>query len=83
FFRKVRGETHHVMRYEKYPKLIAIGVLPKSNQESESTFKKLASRNAINYASPKNATGIIYDGQSQDDIKEIVKGLLNEVGVRA
>lgn len=83
FFRKVRGETHHVMRYEKYPKLIAVGALPKSNQKSESTFKKLASRNAINYASPKNATGIIYDGQSQDDIKKIVKGLLNEVGVRA
>ncbi|MCK5309215.1 MAG: flavodoxin family protein, partial [Thermoplasmata archaeon] len=29
FFRKVNGETHHVMRYEKYPKLLVIGSLPK------------------------------------------------------
>lgn len=81
FFKNVDGETHHVMRYEIYPKLLVIGSLPKQEQEIESTFKKLASRNAINYASPKNATSIVYDNHSQDEIKKIVKGLLDEMEV--
>ena len=83
FFRKVNGETHHVMRYEKYPKLLVIGSLPKQNKGNESTFKKLASRNAINYVSPNNVTGIVYDNCPQDEIKKSVKELLNEVGVKA
>jgi len=83
FFKKVHGETHHVMRYNKYPKFVAIGALPKPDQESEMTFKELVSRNAINYSSPKKAAGILYANQSENEIKSIIENLLNKVEVKA
>ena len=83
FFKRVHGETHHVMRYEKYPKLVAIGALPKPDQESEALFKQLLTRNAINYSSPKKAAGILYANQSENEIRSIIEKLLNKVGVKA
>jgi multimeric flavodoxin WrbA len=34
FFKKIDGEIHHAPRYDKYPTLVAIGVLPNSDKES-------------------------------------------------
>ena len=83
FFKKVHRETHHVMRYEKYPKLVAIGALPKPDQECEALFKQLLTRNAINYSSPKKAAGILYADLSENEIKSIIEKLLNKVEVKA
>jgi len=71
------------MRYEKHPKLVAIGTLPKPDMECEALFKQLLTRNAINYSSPKKAAGILYANLSENEIKSIIKKLLNKVEVEA
>lgn len=83
FFRKVDGEVHHVMRYKKYPKLVAIGSLPNPDEASEKTFKELVFRNAINYASPKQAVGIVYSDLSSEEVQKAIMGALSEVEVSA
>jgi len=48
FFAKIYGEIHHGKRYDKYPNLVAFGVLSNPDEESENTFATLVARNAIN-----------------------------------
>lgn len=45
---KIEGEVHHKPRYERYPRLMGVGVLPQPDEESERIFTTLVSRNAIN-----------------------------------
>lgn len=52
FFQKVQGEIHHTKRYEKYPSLIAIGIMDKPDTEKEEVFETLLHRNAINMWNP-------------------------------
>ena len=81
FFRQVQGETHHVMRYEKYPNLLIIGSLPEKDEESEKTISELVNRNSINYDCQKHDTGIIYQSQSEDEIEETIKNHISKMGV--
>lgn len=48
FFKKINNEIHHAPRYDKYPKIIAIGYGDDISLEEEFTFKKLIKANAIN-----------------------------------
>lgn len=48
FFVKLQGETHHKARYERYPALFALGVLPSRDEEPERIFTELVGRNALN-----------------------------------
>ena len=48
FFTKVNGEIHHEPRYERYPRIMGVGVLPQADEESERIFTTLIGRNAIN-----------------------------------
>jgi multimeric flavodoxin WrbA len=59
FFARVNGETHHQRRYRKSPRLIGLGVLPRSNREAENTFKTLVERNALNLRAPRIAAAVI------------------------
>lgn len=47
YFQKYQGETHHRMRYPKYPSWIALGY-GESTQAEQEIFKELAQRNAYN-----------------------------------
>jgi multimeric flavodoxin WrbA len=58
-FTKINGEIHHKYRYEKKPKLLAVGHLPKHDGESERIFKALVGRNALNMHSPANYAEIV------------------------
>jgi len=49
FFEKIKGEVHHPKRYENYPKVLALGVTDKDNQEETVIFKELIGRNALNW----------------------------------
>jgi multimeric flavodoxin WrbA len=79
YFTKIHGKVHHKKRYEKYPKLIAVGTLHSSNPEEEKIFDELVSRNAINAHTPAYAAKVMVNGsgESQGEIKK----LLSEVGV--
>ena len=79
FFTKIDGEVHHKPRYEKYPSLLGIGVLPNEDKESEQLFKTLIHRNAINFYSPTHAAGIITSNKDKETIQEEIRTLLSKV----
>jgi len=49
YFKRVKGEYHHLKRYDKYPKVVVIGVCKEKNNEVEETFSKLIGRNSLNW----------------------------------
>lgn len=81
FFEKINGEIHHSNRYSKYPSLVAIGVLPNSDEESENTFTTLVGRNGINLHT-RALSSIIYENDKPNIIKEKVMATLSKAGVQ-
>jgi multimeric flavodoxin WrbA len=71
FFTKINGEIHHKLRYDKMPKILAIGSMisdetnngPDRDLNNDlkniETFKALVKRNAINFHAPKCGVEII------------------------
>jgi len=81
FFMKVEGEFHHQPRYDRYPRLLGVGVLPGPDHDSEEIFETLVKRNAINLLSPARAAGVVYRDQSTDAVRQRIAALLAEVEV--
>jgi multimeric flavodoxin WrbA len=81
FFMKIKGEVHHKRRYENYPRLMAVGVLPKPDEESERIFKTLVSRNAINFHAPAHAGGVLLRSQGANEMRERIQTLFDELEV--
>jgi multimeric flavodoxin WrbA len=79
FYTKIGGEIHHSARYEKYPKMVGIGFLPSSDQESETIFKKLIERNSINFYSEKYSTRVVYPNDATEDVYKKVAEAIAEV----
>jgi len=67
FFRRVRGEVHHVKRYARPARLLAIGVSASGSvdPDEEELFEKVVSRNAINFHAPVHRICVL--GSQQDD----------------
>lgn len=82
FFRKVHGEVHHQMRYDKYPRIIAIGAQRVKDDESARIFRQLAARNAINFEAPGSSSVVIDAAWERGRIEEAVRAALDEAGVR-
>ena len=80
FFKKINGEIHHAPRYDKYPSLVAIGVLSNLDEESENTFTTLVERNGINLHT-KAISSIIYSTDKSNAIKQKVIATLSKAGV--
>ena len=81
FFMKINGEVHHKPRYERYPRLVAIGVLSRPEEESEKIFETLVSRNAINMYCPAHSAGVVYSTYSSGTIQDKIKTILMKAGV--
>ncbi len=81
FFEKINGQIHHSIRYEKNPTMVAIGVLPSLDEESENTFATLVNRNAINLHTTA-ISSIVYDTDKPDAIKQKVFSTLSKAGVQ-
>jgi len=81
FFEKIEGEIHHQRRYDQYPRLIGVGVLPNKDEKSEQIFNTLIHRNAINMHSPSYASGVVYSNQEADEIRKNIQRFLAKVGV--
>ena len=75
------GKLGHVPRYDRYPKLIAIGTLPGPDAESERLFHDLVRRNSHLLHAPSYASLIVYDGQGPDEIRKRINELLAEAGI--
>ena len=81
FFANINGEIHHAKRYEKYPTLVAVGLLPGPDEESESTFTTLVGKNGINLHTTA-LSSIVYSTDKPDVIKEKVVATLSKAGVQ-
>ncbi len=82
YFMKIEGEVHHRPRYDRYPRLMGVGVLPEPDEEYERIFKALVSRNAINMHAPAHVGGVTVSSQGEDSVRETVKALLAAVEVK-
>ena len=80
FFKKINDEIHHSKRYEVYPSLVSIGVLPNPDKESENIFRTLVERNGINLHSTAIAR-FVYSKDKPDVIKEKIFSTLSEVDI--
>ena len=59
FFTRIKGEVHHKPRYQRYPALLAIGVVDRPDEVEERVFATLVSRNAINFHAPAHRVAIV------------------------
>jgi len=83
FFTKVNGEVHHEPRYEAYPTLVALGVLPEPDEESEQIFRTLVERNAVNLYNPAHRTEVLFASEGPEKLRERVRAIFSEVEVCA
>ena len=81
FYRVVGGEVHHAPRYEKYPRLGAIGVIPQSNSEVSKLFNKLVKRNSVNFYGGEPVTAVVATEDGSDRIRSQISSMLTSVGV--
>jgi len=61
FFIKVRGATHHPLRYPLRRRLLAIGTQRQEDAASEGVFRRLVERNAVNMGDAEAAT-MVFSG---------------------
>lgn len=81
FFRTVGGEVHHEPRYEKYPRLGAVGVVPQSNSEISKLFNRLVKRNSANFYGGEPITAVVASEDGSDRIRSQISSMLTSMGV--
>ena len=81
FFIRIDGESHHKKRYEHYPRLAVIGILPAADPDAAAVFKTLVSRNSINMHSPSFAVETLVDGADEAAIASKLDTVLRQVGI--
>jgi multimeric flavodoxin WrbA len=72
FFTRINGEVHHQRRYERYPALLAIGVVDRADPVEERVFTTLVGRNAINFHAPAHRVALVRRGDPVDTRRAIV-----------
>lgn len=72
FFMKIRGEVHHKPRYEKYPALVGIGVLPCRDAESAALFSHIIERHSTNAHSPWHRAFILSGDRECRGVGDII-----------
>jgi multimeric flavodoxin WrbA len=76
FFRSFHGETHHPLRYARRMRVLALGVLPQADAESEDIFRRLVQRNARNLGDAPHATIVATAGDGQERLRaDLARGL--------
>ena len=68
FFTYIDGEVHHHARYDRYPALVGVGILPAPHGEQEQIFQTLIGRNAINLHAPVHASVVFYRSQAPAEV---------------
>ncbi|MHB8762762.1 MAG: flavodoxin family protein [Deferrisomatales bacterium] len=62
FFTRIEGETHHRRRYDRYPRLLGVGTVPRADGDAEAIFRQLVGRNALNLHCPAHTAGVLVEG---------------------
>lgn len=79
FFQQVNGETHHQKRYPAYPDFLAIGWMDRPDAQSESIFRHLTYRNALNFYAKKFVAGVVLANQNESEIQSSVRNWLDDL----
>lgn len=80
-FTKIHGTSRHKTRYDRYPRLLGLGVLVDGDDEAEQIFRKLVRANAANMHSPQHAAALVGETDAEDTIRHTVDALLHQVGL--
>jgi len=80
YFQSYHGQIHHKLRYEKYPKLLVIGV-QEPGVNYEESFTALAERNSLNFRPPAFAVSIFQRDENPEMIPAFVEEQLKKVEV--
>ncbi len=75
FFTQVDGQVRHPMRYEKLPRILALGVLPGSDEEGEEIFRGLIARNAENLHGTDMAVEVLVTDRPEQLLPKIRSSL--------
>ncbi|MEZ4770673.1 MAG: NAD(P)H-dependent oxidoreductase [Caldilineales bacterium] len=76
FFTRIGGEVHHQPRYDRYPAMLAIGILPERSPDQEAIFTRLVERHAINLHAPQHATVVITHSQDEHALRATLRAAL-------
>lgn len=79
YFTTIRGETHHVKRYDQYPDFLLVGWMDAPDVQSESVFRYLFERNVINFYAEKALCGVVLSGQTDGEVLASVQGWLADL----
>lgn len=70
------GEIHHRPRYERYPRIVGVGLQIGHDEKSARIFEMLVGRNAINLHSPSHAAGVISTDEDDEVLRTRIAGLM-------
>ncbi|MFM7886652.1 MAG: hypothetical protein ACKPCM_08180 [Pseudanabaena sp.] len=70
YFGLFHGETHHLPRYSRYPRLVGIGIQRQPNLEEAHLFKTLVGRNAINFHAPTHAAEVVVSTDNREQLSQ-------------
>jgi multimeric flavodoxin WrbA len=76
FFDRIHGEVHHKPRYQRYPRILAVGTQPGPDRESEGIFTTLVQRNAINMHAPEHAAVVFDPHHSGETVEGRLRSLI-------
>jgi multimeric flavodoxin WrbA len=79
FFAMVDGETHHQKRYENNPDLLAVGWMEAPEVLSETVFRHLVQRNAINWHAKTWVGDVVLAGQSDDQVRSLASQWVDDI----
>lgn len=83
FFARVHGEVHHKPRYQRYPRLLAVGIQPEPDPVGEEIFAALLGRNAINMHAPAHAATVVGPNRPGEIVDERLRSAIDSLGVSA
>ncbi len=78
FMMHIGGEVHHRPRYARYPALLGVGVLPRSDLAQERVFHTLVARNALTLHAPWHESRVLYRGDDPATRLEVIRSVLAE-----
>lgn len=79
FFMKTGRDYHHKLRYERPPRLVAVGVLPHSDEEAERLFGDVASRCAFEVGIVAHSAGVVHSSEGMEKMRGVIDELLVKV----
>ena len=78
----IKGETHHLKRYERYPSLIAFGVTETQDDDEKQIFNTLIERHSLNFYPPRHRAEVFLAREEEGKIRERTKNIIVEMELK-